>query len=155
MMEVRNNDTIKKYYYDENLAKNSKAKNKLKYLLCIVGLMIFGTGLLIGVICVFVEREYNMLSILLISVMGIIVVSYFTRRVMLFVHASDYYFYKENGVVWRYFDTTEHVSLLKLSELIVYKETNEAYYCSYIGYNGKNERLIIPKYYLGIEEILF
>ena len=154
-MKVENNDTIKKYYYDENLAKNSKTKNKFKYFLCIFGLMIFGTGLLIGVICVFVEKQYNMLSILLMSVMGIIVVSYFTRRVMLFVHADDYYFYKENGVVWRFFDTTEHASLLKLSDLIVYKETNEAYYCSYIGYNGKNERLIIPKYYLGIEEILF
>ena len=152
--KIEQPNTVKYYYYDKSLAKQNKTSKRLLFILALIGLIVTCTGTTIGLIFGIADGDALLLIIGIVSLIASIFLIIFEIKLSVFVEANTYSFYKENDIVCR-------VSLASIrpmqiyANLLVEKETSDAYYCSYINQKGKRKKLVVPKCYPQIDEILF
>ncbi len=141
---------IKVYMFDKALAKQNKTDKTWWYVLSILVFLVVEIGLCL--IAVFASSLGILSGILaIVAMVGYI---YIVVKMAPFVSCNSYSYFKKDDCVCRVSSQTLVTSQV-FANLLVEKETSNAYYCSYISQNGKTRKLVIPKCYPNIEEILY
>ncbi len=141
---------IKVYMFDKALAKQNKTDKTWLYFLSLLIFLAAEIGLCM--LAVFVPSLGILSGILaIVAVFGYI---YVVVKMAPFVSCNSYSYFKKDDCVCRVSSQTLVTSQV-FANLLVEKETSNAYYCSYISQNGKTRKLVIPKCYSNIEEILY
>ncbi|MDO4378603.1 MAG: hypothetical protein Q4C64_05570, partial [Erysipelotrichia bacterium] len=147
---------VKVYFYDKNLARENKTNKVLPFLALTLGFMFLEFGVVVA--CAFFYNSDNAVYVTILTLIGALAVItvYILLSIKLtpFVSASSYSFYKENDCIYR-ISSASMITAQAFANVLVEKETSNAYYCSYISQNGKSRKLIIPKCYPQIDEILY
>ncbi len=147
---------IKVYFYDKNLARENKTNKVLVFLALTLAFMLLEIGVVVA--CMHFYNSNNAVLITVLTLIGalLVITVYILVSIKLtpFVSASSYSYYKENDCIYR-ISSTSMITAQVFANVLVEKETDNAYYCSYISENGKSRKLIIPKCYPQIDEILY
>lgn len=153
-IKVEQPNTVKYYYYDKSLAKQNKTSKWLPFILALIGLVVTCSGTLIGLTFGITDGDIPLLIIGIVSLIATICLIIVENKLSVFVEANKFSFCKENDIVYRVSQTS--IKLMQgYANLLVEKETSDAYYCSYINQYGKKREMLIPKCYPQIDEILF
>lgn len=151
--EESSSEKIKVYTYDKQLAKQNKADKTVLYFMSLVAF--FFMEILIATALVIFADESTILTVVLL-ILAILLVGVFivlSIKISPFVCNNSYSYYKKDDCVCR-ISSASLITTQIFANLLVEKQTDSAYYCSYISQNGKRRRLIIPKCYPQIDEIL-
>lgn len=144
------------YYYDAQLAKQNKVNKMWLFLLSTFGFLI--VEIVIAFFAAVMSDSSNepIISICAIIFAIAIIALYFFIAIKIspFVSTASYSYYKKDDVVYR-ISNSSMVTVQMFANLLVEKEDEKAYYCSYISQNGKSRKVIIPKCYPEIDEILY
>lgn len=151
--EETSSEKIKVYTYDKQLAKQNKTDKTVLYFMSLVGFF-FMEILIAAALAVFAD-ESTILTVALIILALLLVLAFVVLSIKLapFISNNAYSYYKKDDCVCR-ISSASLITTQIFANLLVEKQTDSAYYCSYISQNGKRRRLIIPKCYPQIDEIL-